>query len=161
MRRCLVVAVGLAVVVAGGACSRQAKGTPGVPPGGSHADAPEHPCTWFTAAEIGDRLGTRVRDGQVAGPLGTACQWEGVTDSKAFVQIQVVREVSFWTVPRGLADLAMLNGVGKEAYVVPAEGGFKAAGLLENAFVSVFVGGATANRAVAERLLVDTLSRVR
>jgi hypothetical protein len=55
----------------------------------------------------------------------------------------------------------LLTGVGKAAFLQPSADGWKAAGCLDAAFVDVFVGGKTATRAVAERLLVDTLSRVR
>jgi hypothetical protein len=135
-----------------------------LPAGSTHADAPEHPCTWFTTAEISERLGTGVRAGKVAGPLGTACRWEGETDSAAFVLIEVVRDVSFWSVPKD-PSVTVLPGVGRAAYVQWMESGIQpswvAAGLLDKAFVSVYVGGANVTRAVAERLLVDTLSRVR
>lgn len=150
----------LAVLLAGAGCGKQGTTAP-LPAGTTHADAPEHPCTWFTADEIGERLGARVGAGRIAGPLGTACQWDGIGDAATFVQIQVVRDVSFWSMPEPRPEVAMLTGVGRAAYVEPAVGGFKAAGLLERAFVQVFVGGPTANRAIAERLLVDTLGRVR
>ena len=58
----LVAFVALAAI---GACSRKAPS----PPSGSHVEAPGHPSTWFTAAEIGARLGVPVGEGRATGPL--------------------------------------------------------------------------------------------
>ncbi len=96
----------------------------------------------------------------MAGPLGTSCQWNGL-DQSARIEIQVIRSVSFWSVPTEGLGLSRLAGIGKDAYVIEHQGGWKAAGLLESAFVQVLVSGIEQGKQVAERLLVDTLPRVR
>lgn len=149
---CLVAAVGLAGTVA---CSRKVPS----PPSGSHVDAPGHPSTWFTAEEIGSRLGVNVGDARAAGPLGTSGEWTGANGVS--VQIQIVRDVSFWSAPTSAKGYAPLEAIGKAAYLVDTENGAKASSLLEGAFVTVLVAGVADSRAAAQRLLVDTLPRVR
>ncbi len=156
MRWLLLIAacVVLAVVGATG-CSRAPAG-----PAADPTKDPKHPCTWFTSEELSKRLGTPMGEGKAAGPLGTGSQWTGIDENTVYVQISVVRDVSFWAVPEG-PNVELLAGVGKAAYLQPSADGWKAAGKLDAAFVHVFVGGKPATRVVAERLLVDTLSRVR
>lgn len=148
----LVAFVALAAV---GACSRKAP----LSPSGSHVDAPGHPSTWFTAAEIGARLGVPVGEGRAAGPLGTSCEWRG--QDGAAVEIQIVRDVSFWSSPTGAKGYLPLEAIGKAAWLVDTENGAKAASLLDGGFVTVLVAGVADTRAAAQRLLVDTLPRVR
>ena len=40
---------------------------------------PSRLCSLFTTAEIKDVLGAPVTDGKVAGPLDSACQWDGIS----------------------------------------------------------------------------------
>ncbi|MBL8754850.1 MAG: hypothetical protein JNK15_16210 [Planctomycetes bacterium] len=145
--------VGLLAAVAA-ACSRPS------PPAVDPKLEPTHPCTWFTAEELGKRLGVAVDKGQAAGPLGLAGHWIATDDPKVYVQIVVTRDTAFWKVPVA-ADVTVLHGIGKGAYVQPSADGFVAAGCLDRLFVNVFVGGRVASAALAERLLVDTLSRAR
>lgn len=152
-------AVAFLVALVGGACSREAASA--LPPGKTHADAPEHPCTWFTAAEIGARIGVAVGDGRVDGPLGTSCRWEGRDDRAAFVQLQVVRDVSFWSVPRAQDGFEALAGIGVEAFVVGGGSSWQASARLERAFVTVVLGGVANGREAAQRLLTDVVPRVR
>jgi hypothetical protein len=136
------------------ACSRQP--TPVADP----TKDPTHPCMWFTADELGKRVGARLGAGKSAGPLGLAGHWLGEGDPKVYVQIVVTRDASFWKVPT-TPDVKVLSGIGKGAYVQPTADGWSAAGCLDRMFVTVFVGGPVATAAVAERLVVDTLSRAR
>lgn len=152
----LVVVCAVAVLAA---CSKSSAKP--LAPGASHADSPEHPCTWFTAAEIGERIGGKVGPGRIAGPLGTSCQWNGTENPETSVQIQVVRDVSFWSAPTTAPGYAAIAGLGKAAYVVDQDGGAKASALLDAAFVTVLVAKVRDARAAAERLLADTLPRVR
>jgi len=137
------------------ACSKRSP----APATGSHAESPQHPCTWFTAAEIAARVGANVSDGQVDGPLGTSCQWKGADGVS--VQLQIVRDASFWSLPAAAPGYAALPGIGKAAYAVDQDGGVKASALLEQGFVTVIVAGVADARAAAQRLLVDAVPRVR
>lgn len=143
------------------ACSRDGKSGAGLPLGTTHAESPQHPRSWFSADEISQRLGVAVAPGRIAGPLGTWCQWSAVDDPSTFVQIQVVRDVSFWSVPSQAPGFVSLPSVGEEAFVLPDDGGWKAAARLPASFVIVLLRGAPANAALAGRLLVDTVSRAR
>ena len=137
------------------ACSRQEPKQAS----GSHVEAPGHPSTWFTAAEIGARLGVAVGEGRATGPLGTSSAWRG--QDGVSVEIQIVRDVSFWSSPTSAKGYAPLEAIGKAAYLVDTENGAKASSLLEGGFVTVLVAGVPDTRAAAQRLLVDTLPRVR
>lgn len=141
------------------ACSGDQNSGPGLPRGTTHAESPQHPRNWFSADEIAQRLGIAVGPGRIAGPLGTWCQWSALDDPSTFVQIQVVRDVSFWSVPSQTPGFVSLPSVGEEAFVVPDDAGWKAAARLPASFVIVLLRGTAANAALAGRLLVDTVSR--
>ena len=46
---------------------------------GTTTTSPSRLCSLFTTAEIKDVLGAPVTDGKVAGPLDSACQWDGIS----------------------------------------------------------------------------------
>jgi hypothetical protein len=117
-------------------------------------------CSLFTREEIQELLGTPVEAGDVAGPLGTACQWNGSADDSAYAQIQVLRDTSYWEKPSLAKDYETLDGIGREAFVVPEMGGWRAGALTDAAVIMVSVNGGTVNRDTAVQFLRSGLERL-
>jgi hypothetical protein len=117
-------------------------------------------CSLFTAKEIQELLGAPVGAGKVAGPLGTACQWDGSSDADAiYAQIQVIEDTNYWSKPSLAEGYKALSGIGKEAFVVPEMGGWSAHALTDTAVFAVAVNGGTANSDTAIKLLRLLLER--
>ena len=117
-------------------------------------------CSLFTTKEIQELLGAPVGAGKVAGPLGTACQWDGSSDTDAtYAQIQVIEDTSYWSKPSLAEGYKALSGIGKEAFVVPEMGGWSAQALTDTAVNAVAVNGGTATSDTAVKLLRLLLER--
>lgn len=116
-------------------------------------------CTLFTTKELADRIGDELTDGEVAGPLGSACQWSGTTDERAvFVQVQMAPP-KYWSKPKtGYQDL---SGIGKEAYSSSGMiAGFEATALTDDAVIAVSVAGTKESADLAADLLRTTFERL-
>lgn len=117
-------------------------------------------CSLFTREEIGALLGTTVEAGYPAGVMkDKACQWDGSADEDAVAHIQWL-PVDAWTPPKGARGFERVNGIGREAYVVPELGGWAAGALRDDDGVMVAVAGGTSTRETALELLRELLSRI-
>jgi hypothetical protein len=136
--RLLVLVVVLAAVVLGCAA------TPGSSaqtraPAGAGSSAPEGTgeasagglCGLFTPEELAPLLGGTPGPGQIAGPLGTACQWINPA-SKVDVLFQEVRPDDFEDAD-DVDGYRKLEGIGDYAYVAPHPLGRVAAALTADA----------------------------
>lgn len=152
----------LALLVAGCSSGPNPGGT-GANPGATPAASPasqEGLCSLFTREEIEELLGTPVENGDVAGPLGTACQWNGSADDSAYAQVQVISDTTYWEKPTLAEGYEQLDGIGKEAFVVPELGGWRAGAVTDASVIMVSVSGGTSNRDTAIRLLRSSLERL-
>ncbi len=150
-------------LLATGCYSRPDPGGTGANPGNTPAASPasqEGLCSLFTREEIQELLGTPVENGDVAGPLGTACQWNGSADDSAYAQVQVISDTTYWEKPTLAKGYEQLDGIGKEAFVVPEMGGWRAGALTDASVIMVSVSGGTSNRDTAIRLLRTSLERL-
>ena len=137
-------------------------------PGGSGANptpaaspaSQEGLCSLFAREEIEGLLGTPVENGDVTGPLGTACQWNGSADDSAYAQVQVISDTSYWEKPTLAKGYEELDAIGKEAFVVPELGGWRAGAVTDASVIMVSVSGGTSNRDTAIRLLRNSLERL-
>lgn len=118
-------------------------------------------CSLFTKKEIEELLGAPVSAGKVAGPMGTACQWDGPEDDEIFAQIQVLKDTHFWINPKQAPGYEAISGIGKEAYVIPDQGGWNARALTDTAILSVALNGGKADRDRAVKLLRSLLERLK
>jgi len=117
-------------------------------------------CTLLTAGEAAAAVGGPVGPGYAAGPMQTACQWDGTADEAAYVQVQVIDDPSYWSPPTLADGYAELTGIGEKAYVLPEMGGFAAGALDRGHVVVVGLAGGGASAESAEsllRLVVDRL----
>src|SRR3990172_5669222 len=84
-------------------------------------------CSLFTQKEVEDILGAPLSAGKVAGPMGTACHWDGSTDADAiFAQVQVLKDTKYWINPAQAKGYEAVKDAGKEAYSIPEQEGWKA-----------------------------------
>jgi hypothetical protein len=128
-------------------------------PAAASSDAPASGlCALFTQKEVEEFLGTPVGPGKSAGPLDSACQWDGTTQDNALVQVQVVGE-NFWEEPRLAEGYESLSGIGKKAFVVPEMGGWKAGALTEKVIMVSMVGG-KADKNTTVKVLRTVLEKI-
>jgi hypothetical protein len=129
---------------------------------GTTATSPSRLCSLFTTAEIKELLGTPVGEGKVAGPLGSACQWDGNSagDDGVYAQIQLINDTHYWEKHTGAKGYEALRGIGKEAFVASALGGWEAGTVTDRAVVFASVSGGSASRDTAVRFLRSTLERL-
>jgi hypothetical protein len=120
-------------------------------------------CAMFTQDEIGEWLGALVGSGETAGPMGTACQWDGTdTDPDAestHVQIQVLEGSEYWAAPRLGEGYEDLKGIATQAYVIPEWSGWSAGALTEKSTIVVSMSGGTSNRDSTVKLLRTVIER--
>ena len=117
-------------------------------------------CALFTTKEIEDALGASVEKGSPAGPGGTACQWDGKTDTEAtYVQIQVV-DADYWEVPSMGEDYEERPEIGEEGFVIPEMGGFKAGALAGDQAVFASLAGGSATKDSTVAFLQEVLTRI-
>lgn len=97
-------------------------------------------CGLFTLDEVGAVLGEPVKQGTVAGPLDTGCQWQA-RGSDADVMIQKVPADYWedWSKAKGYHEIA---GVGRLAYVSSDPFGIRAGALTDDAVYLVVVSPA-------------------
>jgi hypothetical protein len=117
-------------------------------------------CGLFSRQEITALLGLPVEGGTAAGPSGTGCQWDATRDDAAYVQVQVIPGQDYWSNPTRAEGYESLDGVGSEAYVHPALGGWTAGALTDTAVAAVSLAGGAASRATAVRLLGQLVDRM-
>lgn len=115
-------------------------------------------CALLTRNEATKALGAPVDVGEVAGPLGSACQWKK-TGGDGHVQVQVVRPRD-WSPPKRAAEYRKLPGIGRDAYTIEELGAFVAAAVTDKNLVAVNIRGGTATTDTAVALLKIILSRV-
>lgn len=157
----------LALIVtscSGGKSAESAKspGNTSVATKGATDAAPSRLCSLFTTAEIKEILGAPVGDGHVAGPLGSACQWDGNSagDDGVYAQIQLINDTHYWEKHTGAQGYEVLHGIGKEAFVASSLGGWEAGTVTERAVVFASVSGGSASRDTAVRFLRSSLERL-
>ncbi|MEO8450508.1 MAG: hypothetical protein ABI647_11985 [Gemmatimonadota bacterium] len=124
-----------------------------------------HLCSLLAAEEIEGVLGGPVGPGMVAGPGGTACQWDGMGGrgfgSPIFAQARVINDKRFWSPPTEVGGYEPVRSVGTEAYVVPDIGGWTAGALTDSSVVTVTLNGGTADRGHAVKLLRILVARMK
>lgn len=130
--------------------------TTGSGSGGSTTDL----CETYSALEIEQRIGIPVEDGSVAGPGGTACQWDAKDEDGAHVQIQVIDDTQYWEKPSLAAGYEEKTGIGTEAFVVPELGGWKAGALTDASVAYVSMVGGSSSEDTTVELLRDLLDRL-
>ncbi len=124
--------------------------------------SPSRLCSLFTATEIKELLGAPVGEGHVAGPLDSACQWDGSgsDDPPIYAQIQLINDTHYWEKHTGAKGYEVLRGIGKEAFVATSLGGWEAGAVTDKAVVFASVSGGSAGRDTAVRFLRDSLARL-
>jgi hypothetical protein len=122
--------------------------------------AAEGRCALLSEQEAAAVLGQPVKPGVIAGPLGTACQWDARKDDDAWVQVQVIDDPGYWSKPSLAPGFQRVPGIGREAYVVPEFGGWAAGALLEARLAVVSVAGGSSTRDRAVGLLQTVVSRL-
>jgi hypothetical protein len=143
------------------AASADAAASPDSATGAIAASADSSPlCGLFTAQEIEATLGAPVGAGSVAGPLGTACQWNGSSSDATYAQIQVIEDESYWSAPTLGEGYEELSGIGQEAYVIPELGGWTAGALTDKGIVAVALNGGTASHDSVIQFLRDVIARL-
>ena len=142
--------------------SAKSPNAPSVASTSTTAASPSRLCSLFTTAEIKDLLGTAVGDGKVAGPLDSACQWDGNSagDEGVYAQIQLINDTHYWEKHSGAKGYEELKGIGKEAFVASSLGGWEAAAVTDKAVVFASVNGGSAGRDTAVRFLRSSLERL-
>lgn len=130
---------------------------------GTNAATTNRICALFTATEIQDLLDAPVGDGKTAGPMGTACQWDGnnAGDEAVYAQIQLINDPRYWEKHSGAKGYEVLPGIGKEAFVASSLGGWEAGTVTDKAVLFVSLSGGSASRDAAVRFLRSTLERLR
>jgi hypothetical protein len=114
-------------------------------------------CALITQDEAAKRVGKPVGAGQVAGPLGTACQWTA-TDDEGYLQVQAV-PVDYWSAPSLAAGYRALPGIGQAAYVVPEMGGWAGGAKSAKEMVAVSLTGPAASAEAVADLLKAVVER--
>jgi hypothetical protein len=127
---------------------------------GATSTPPGRLCSLFTSAEIKDLLGVAVDEGKVAGPLDSACQWDGTGVDGAFAQIQLINDTRYWEKHSGAEGYEVLKGIGKEAFVATSLGGWEAATVNDKAVVFVSLNGGATSRDLAVKFLRISLDRL-
>jgi hypothetical protein len=151
-----------------GACSGSKAGsdnaTPAANPaaeaGTSTSASTNKICALYTPSEISGILGATVGDGEAAGPMATACQWSPKASGDVFAQIQIIPGTKYWEKHTGAQGYEVLKGIGKEAFVAMALGGWEAGTVTDNTVVFVSLNGGTASRNSAVAFLKSTLVKL-
>lgn len=120
-------------------------------------------CTLFTAAEIKEFLGAQVGEGHEAGPMNSACQWDGsdAGDEAANAQIQLINDTRYWEKHTAAKGYEVLHGIGTEAFVATSMfGGWEAGALTNKAVVYASLSGGSASHDTAVRFLRTSLERL-
>ena len=117
-------------------------------------------CSLYTAAEIKSILGISVADGDAAGPMATACQWEGTGADGGFAQVQLVPGRKYWEKHSGAVGYEVLPGIGTEAFVATSANGWEAATVTDKTVLFVTLSGGTSSRNSAVAFLKQTLEKL-
>jgi hypothetical protein len=142
--------------------SAKSPGAPSAVSPNTTAAAPSSLCSLFTPTEITEILGAPVGEGKVAGPLDSACQWDGNSagDDGVYAQIQLINDTRYWEKHTGAKGYEVLSGIGKEAFVASSLGGWEAGTVNDRAVVFVSLSGGSASRDTAVKFLRSTLERL-
>jgi hypothetical protein len=116
-------------------------------------------CSLYTTSEIQGILGASVGQGEAAGPMATACQWNGQGDG-VYAQVQVIPGADNWEKHTGAKGYEVLPGIGKEAFVAMALGGWEAGTVTDKTVVFVSLNGGTASRNSAVDFLKQTMAKL-
>jgi hypothetical protein len=118
-------------------------------------------CSRLTREDIAALAGSAVREGQVAGPLGSACSWDFETTGGVFVQLVTP---DYWTSVENPQDsfYRSLPGIGHKAFVQPNLGGrgWVAAALFADRIVLVDLRGPTSTPELATGVLTGVLDKL-
>lgn len=117
-------------------------------------------CSLYTSSEIKSILGAPVGEGQAAGPMATACQWDGTGADGVYAQVQLIPGADNWEKHSGAKGYEVLPGIGKEAFVAMALGGWEAGTVTDKSVVFVSLNGGTASRNSAVAFLKQTLQKL-
>lgn len=119
-------------------------------------------CTMFTPADVELMLGAPVTAGETTGPLGTMCKWSGASDPETFFEIQIIDDVHYWAKRSLDPGYEKLDGIAKEAFVVPGlfGRGFDAHALTDKQIIAVGMNGGSASRDAAVAALRTVLERI-
>jgi hypothetical protein len=117
-------------------------------------------CSMFTQQEVELMYGARVKPGETAGPLGSACQWNAA-EGDGYFQIQIIDDVKYWGKQSLVPGYEELTGIGKEAFVVPEFGdGYTAQALTDKQIIAVGMRGGATSRDAAVGALKTVLERL-
>ena len=117
-------------------------------------------CARFSSADITALAGSEVGEGQVAGPLDSACAWDFTTDGMVMVQAMTP---DFWSSfpQEGDPDYEELDGIGNEAFIQPSlVSGWTAAALYDDRLLLADVSGPTATPELAVHVLEGVVPRL-
>lgn len=120
----------------------------------------ERICAILTPDEIGALVGRTVGDGELAGPLGSACSWDLPGDGLVLVQ---VTPPDFWSSVEDPDDPSYqeLSGIGTAAFVQPSlVAGWTAAALYDDRMVLADVSGPAATPELATTLLEGSVDQL-
>jgi hypothetical protein len=112
-------------------------------------------CALFTAAQVGERLGTTVSAGTPWGMTGTGCQWSSDGDDENAVQVVIVDDPRYWENLARADGGEALRGIGDQAFVAPWLGAYRAGALTPSGSIYVM----TPRRDLSVALLRDALTR--
>jgi hypothetical protein len=117
-------------------------------------------CSMFTQQEVELMYGARVKPGETAGPLGSACQWNAA-EGEGYFQIQIIDDVKYWGKQSLVPGYEELKGIGKEAFVVPEFGeGYTAQALTDKQIIAIGMRGGATSRDAAVGALKTVLERL-
>ena len=117
-------------------------------------------CSMFTQQEVELMYGARLKPGQTAGPLGSACQWDAA-EGEGYFQIQIIDDVKYWGKQSLVPGYEELKGVAKEAFVVPEFGdGYSAQAVTDKQIIAVSMRGGATSRDAAVGALKTVIERL-
>ncbi len=116
-------------------------------------------CSLYTPSDIKGILGVEVGAGEAAGPMATACQWNGQGDG-VYAQVQLIPGADNWEKHTGAKGYEVLPGIGKEAFVATSLGRWEAGTVTDKSVVFVSLNGGTASRNSAVDFLKQTMAKL-
>lgn len=119
-------------------------------------------CTMFTNADAELMLGAPVGPGETTGPLGTMCKWTSTSAPDTYLEIQIIDDVNYWAKRSLDPGYQPLDGIAKEAFVVPGlfGRGFDAQALTDKQVIAVGMNGGSASREAAVAALRTVVDRI-
>lgn len=151
-------AAGLVLGGCGAKPAADAKKTADAIKGGGATQATSPACALLTHDEAAKALGAAVGDGEVAGPMGTACQWNAKSGD-GYLQVQVV-PADYWSPPSMAKGYHKLPEVAAEAYAAPEMEGWSAGAKAGEKMIAVSLSQGGSEAAVIE-VLKTSLGRLK